>query len=695
MRNTISGGAYVAAAVQAGEIGAVHVHTPPPAPPVLTPRQLPRPADPFVDREADRARIGDVLARHSYPVVLIVGPGGIGKSALAERVLRERGIPGGGVLAADLRAGDVGGPARPGTVLARWLRALGRPGPFLDEEDAVAEWRTATADGSVAVLLDNADNAAQVRSLLPAAGTAVVTSRSLLAGLVLDGAVHHQLGPLPESAAVELLRRLADGRPHIAADLQRTVADCGGKPLLLRLSALRPHPLAPAGDALGGPGLPARSTDMDVTTVHLDATYRQMSPLARALVRAAGTVPFTVFDTGLIAAVLDTDTDLVRDAVAELRMAGLLTGILGERWTGLVSPPEGRSVAADLAAEEDSAELRAAQVRRALEALLGYAGQAERLLTPHHRTDLARTFTLVDPAALADPLTDESAAHDWLEWASGQVETALAATVEYDGHTDLQWQLPHALWPLWHHYRDYAQWLAAMELAERAAHRGGSLLARIEILNNFGVALRGAGRYDEAIEKFGASHLLAVELGDDRARAQNLNAIGSTLERSGRHDEAVHYLDEALELRTALGDVRGSALTRLLLARCASARGEHAEALEMLDAARTDLVAAGDVLNALNALANKGRVLADTGQWEPAETALHAALAEAQQCGAREWVARCYLWLADIAREQGATALEVDRLERSLAAHGLNPVSRVEIEARLAAVRALRGDADA
>ncbi|MFJ4679035.1 tetratricopeptide repeat protein [Kitasatospora sp. NPDC088783] len=693
-RNTVSGGAYVGTAVQAGAIHTLHLHAPLPALAAPTPRQLARPVVPFVDRTRDEALIRDVLDRHVYPVVLIVGPGGIGKTALAERILRERSAPADAILAADLHAGSIGGPARPEAVLARWLRALGRPGPWLDLEDSVAQWRSATADGTVAVLLDNADSAHQVRPLLPAAGTAVVTSRALLADLVLDGAVHHQLGPLPEPAAVELLRHLAGGRLGGEAGLQRVAADCGGKPLPLRLAALRPQAPPSAPPAHGGSQLPSRAIDMDVITVHFDASYSLVSSPARDLLRAAGTIPLTQFDTGVMAAVLDADAARVRESIAELRAAGLLIGEPGERWTGLVPGPESRGAAADLAIDLDRPALRAEQVRRALEAILAYAGQVERILTPHHRTDLTRTFQLVDPASLADPITDENAAHAWLEWADGQVETALAAAVEHD-HTDLQWQLVHALWPLWHHHRDYRQWLAALAIAERAARISGNPLAHLEILNNHGVALRGVGRFEDAIAKFRASQQLAAEIGDDRARAQNSNAIGSTLERTGRRDEAEPYLTEALELRTALGDVRGCALTRLLLARCAAARGEHAEALELLDAARIDLLAEGDALNAAGALANKGRVLAGDGQFELAQSALLMALAEAEECRARGWVARCHLWMADIAREQGATALEADRLERALDAHGFDPVTRVEVEARLAAVRAVRGDADA
>ncbi|MDP1171878.1 hypothetical protein, partial [Klebsiella pneumoniae] len=71
----------------------------------------------------------------------------------------------------------------------------------------VSLWRTLTSGLRLAVLLDNAFTAAQVRPLRlgTPTGLTVVTSRSDLTGLRVDGASVHRLGALPAESAVELL----------------------------------------------------------------------------------------------------------------------------------------------------------------------------------------------------------------------------------------------------------------------------------------------------------------------------------------------------------------------------------------------------------------------------------------------------------------------------------------------------------
>ncbi|MFE9424278.1 hypothetical protein ACFYNO_15070 [Kitasatospora sp. NPDC006697] len=78
-------------------------------------------------------------------------------------------------------------------------------------------------------------------STLPAAGsTVLVTSRSVLPGLVAVGAEHHELGPLPAAEAVELLTLLA-GTRHIPDPqaVRATVEACRNRPLLIALAAAR------------------------------------------------------------------------------------------------------------------------------------------------------------------------------------------------------------------------------------------------------------------------------------------------------------------------------------------------------------------------------------------------------------------------------------------------------------------------
>jgi predicted ATPase len=108
---------------------------------------------------------------------VIAGAGGSGKTTLAVHAAhRVRHLFPDGQLYADLRAASAA--AAPGDVLARFLRDLGVDGgkvPAGDEERATL-YRTMLVDRRVLILLDNANDVAQVRPLLPGAARAPSSS---------------------------------------------------------------------------------------------------------------------------------------------------------------------------------------------------------------------------------------------------------------------------------------------------------------------------------------------------------------------------------------------------------------------------------------------------------------------------------------------------------------------------------------
>ncbi|MDI1461423.1 BTAD domain-containing putative transcriptional regulator [Catellatospora sp. KI3] len=208
------------------------------------PRELPVAAPVFVGRDRELAEVvEDVLAGLARPapggsptVVAVHGRPGAGKSALvlhAAARLAAR-FPD-GQLYVDLRAGG----ADTITVLGRLLRALGvrdtRVPAGVDE--AAARFRSVAADRRLLVVLDNAEDEAQVRPLLaPASQSAVlVTSASKLTAL--DCTAHLELGVLAPGPAGRLVAELAG---LAAASIGRPLVElCGGLPLALRFVAAR------------------------------------------------------------------------------------------------------------------------------------------------------------------------------------------------------------------------------------------------------------------------------------------------------------------------------------------------------------------------------------------------------------------------------------------------------------------------
>jgi predicted ATPase len=150
-------------------------------------------------------------------IAVIAGTAGVGKTTLAVHwAHRIAGRFPDGQLYVDLRGYDPSGAAvRPEAAVREFLDALGVPPHRIpDGPDAQAGlYRNLLAGRRMLVLLDNARDADQVRTLLPGSpGCAVVvTSRNNLSGLVaVDGAHPLVVDLFTPAEAAELLSRHAD-----------------------------------------------------------------------------------------------------------------------------------------------------------------------------------------------------------------------------------------------------------------------------------------------------------------------------------------------------------------------------------------------------------------------------------------------------------------------------------------------------
>src|SRR5262249_21189187 len=214
------------------------------------PAQLPADIPDFTGRageigELQRLLSGDGRARDSpgaVPVVLVIGSGGLGKTALAvhaAHLLADRFAD--GQLYANLHGTT--DPVDPAEILARFLRGLGMDGARIpvEAEERAAQYRTRLAGKQVLIVLADARDAAQVRSLLP--GTAscavLITARRAMPELVESRLL--DLDVLPAEEARALFGRVAgearaDAEPAATAQV---LTACAGLPLAIRIAGAR------------------------------------------------------------------------------------------------------------------------------------------------------------------------------------------------------------------------------------------------------------------------------------------------------------------------------------------------------------------------------------------------------------------------------------------------------------------------
>ncbi|MFH9615029.1 BTAD domain-containing putative transcriptional regulator [Streptomyces pratensis] len=302
---------------------------------------LPADSRHFTGREDELARLIDVSGRPDGAVLVVSGPAGVGKSALAVRAahLLADGFPDGRV---HVRARREDGAARARNDMLDELGRLcgvggsGRPDPVRAEN----AWQDWLSRHRALIVLDDVADEVSVRGLLPRSGrcSVVLTARGQLAGLE---SVHRTALAAPEDdEALELLGTLI-GEDRLRTDRPaalRIVRACGCLPLAvavsgMRLAVLRHLPLAEYADRLDDPTAALDELvagDVSVRS-RLAAGWRDLGARDRgALVRLAGLPWDGAFTLERAMAALDRDERGTIRAVEALIDTGAVTSPTGE-----------------------------------------------------------------------------------------------------------------------------------------------------------------------------------------------------------------------------------------------------------------------------------------------------------------------------------------------------------------------------
>lgn len=640
------------------------------------PRQLPADIAHFTGRHAELAMLDKLLSGsdgrpHRVVIAAIGGSGGVGKTALAvhwAHRVQDR-FPD-GQLYLDLRGFGPGAPLEPSAALEALLRALGIAAERLPAgvDGRSALLRTVLAERRMLILLDNARDEAQVRPLLPGAGSMVlITSRNRLLGLAArDGAHRLTIDVFSPDETRSLLASLLDEeRISATPEADAELGDlCAHLPLALRIAAANldadPH-LSIAdyvtelrqGNRLAV--LEAGDDEAAAIRATFDLSYTALSDGERRLFRLLGLIPGTDFTPAVTAALAGCSVADARQGLQRLAAFHLIDSYGPGRYTfhDLL-----RLYAAEHAhADESPDDLRQAQERMRAWYLHSVVAAAD-LLHP--------LFVRLPPPPLTSDVTpadfdDEERAVAWLEAEHVNLVAMIRHAVRH-GPPETAWRMTDALRGHFWGSRRLDDWLGCAEAALPLAEAEGQVAAQAVLLTSLANAHTQQDRLEQATVLYTRALRLGERLAWWQCQASILSGLAYTSYRLGRPRQAAEHLEEAIALsrRHNPGTEPVSYLTNL--GAVYLQLGRLKPALEHLERVR-DLTED----NPGPVICNIGEALHGLGSLHEAIKHAREALSITRQWGDRSVEVACLDVLAAVHRDLGHYAEAVKLATQALA----------------------------
>jgi predicted ATPase/DNA-binding SARP family transcriptional activator len=672
----------------------------------------------LVGRETEIAAVSDLL--EAQRLVEIVGPGGIGKTAVAiatgRRLAESDGAAPGGVWLARLETATTADD-----VLDTVITALHVTGA----EPALLERLKASA---AVVILDNCEHvldaaAALAVHLLDAAPPLRILCTSQLS-LDVDGEAVLELTPLSLPEAVELFTRRAAARHRdlSAREARDAVHDLcrslDGLPLAIELAAARTKTLSIEDisrrledrfSVLSDPTSrrPERRRALKAT---IQWSYELLFPddqrglWALATLSGGGPLPAVEFVlealdvpgsaaiVGRLASrslvIVDDEGPAVRyrllDSIRAFALDAMNRSGLTERavaahaaWFADAAGSSTQGVRSSRQAEH----LAFARAERAnLDAALGWSATHDPLLALGivngfgwawivlgDSRGAQRIMAALDAAGDAAPIRDRASAlllAAWIEASTGRLDVArehiAAATELADAidDLDLQARCCYHLAYVVSHDGEFSQ---AQELTDRSNALYDGRDRPWDQAANWLFAARAAisaGDHVRAVEARDQVERWLRELDDPWLHVRRDAMLGELARIEHRFDDAVLHIGRAAETSGRLGFLQTEAYQLSSLGRAQCQAGDYASGAATLELAVDKAEATGDVRLAALARVHLGRVLRATGQVAPARATLEAATAWHRATGGGEQAALGECLLAALDAEDQVSGAE-------------------------------------
>lgn len=566
------------------------------APPAQAgPRQLPAASD-LVGRGYLTAEVTWLLRRQSglaVPVVVISGPGGIGKTALAVRAAHASAdhYPD-GQLYMELR-GTVGGQVDTSEILAQFLRALEVARVPETKSERLATYRTLLANRRVLIVLDDAVDGDQVNDLIPANPACAVLVTARLRLPELSGA-HHvaPLEPLGAAHARELFERVvSDAGVELDDDheaIDRVVALCGGLPLALKIAgALRvhdhPRPTSELADRLARQGPAGFSYGRLNVERTIGVGFDRLDLAGRRLFLGLGLLPLNRFGLWTAAALLEGSAADGVTALSQLAASFMIESVAPGASYGFHDLTRDYARRRALAELPDDRDVLLARVYRALLTLVRRA----------HAGLYGGDFEVVhsevpDWDAPAEVLAEVDASpRDWFDRQRSNIRAAVEHCAVL-GLVDICWDLAVSAHEFYGTEGYFDDWLATHMVARDACAVAGDLRGEgivLACLNQPALVATRRASSDLVVAELERAVDLLAGCEDRHGHAIALRVLANALRRQGHLSRPLVIFAEALAQYQASGDTVGQQQTMRFIGQTHFDREHYVQARQVLMAA--------------------------------------------------------------------------------------------------------------
>ncbi|MFF2041317.1 BTAD domain-containing putative transcriptional regulator [Kitasatospora sp. NPDC058170] len=630
------------------------------------PAQLPADVSDFSGRTelvSDLRAVLQSATGQAVVVTSLAGIGGVGKTTLAVHVAHSvRSDFPDGQLYVDLR-GAGASPADPAVVLGDFLHALGTAEVPDSLDQRAALYRSLLANRRMLILLDNAQDAEQLRPLIPGvSGCAVLaTSRSRLAGI--PGAHLVDVEELTPAEALALFSAIVGGQ-RVSAEPEAAlsvVSACGFLPLAVRIAAARlaSRPRWSVSDLARRLADQRRRLDeLQLGNLAVETTiglgYAQLRPDEARAFRLLSLVDSPDLPLDAVVAVLGEDEQRAEHLAESLVEANMLECFTPGRYRyhdllRLYAQRQNEKVA-------DTAQQQQA-VLRLLQHLLPTMRNAARLIEPDDQ--LPEPLDGMTGPGLAMPSGTD--AQQWLRAEVGMLLSTVEAAL--DGPSALLRPALDLLIALNSIVEDPTHASRArrlLEIADTNAQSHGDTQALARVHFALGTLEYFTNNFQSAERSLRTS--LSFQNPDDVTvlRSMVANTLGIILSLANRGAEALPFFEQALGISRVVGAAIGEARLLGNIARAQLDVGRSAEAVRSVEeAVATARRSANDPCLA-DTLYQLGVVLSSTGS--PGEAVAHLreahALYQSQQSRLREGYALARLSVSLLASDRTAEAAE-------------------------------------